>query len=207
VSTSRLESFSDGVIAVAITLLVLDIVVPGHQHATLATNLGKEWPHYAAYVISFITIGIIWVNHHAMVGRLREADHTILMFNLALLLTIGLLPFATSLMARYVNEGGGDAKLGAAVYAGAFLLMSIVFALMNRHILLNRAHLLERELPEARRRQILARSLSGLVPYVLATALAAASPYVSLAICGAVAVFYALPIAQGGADPDASGVT
>lgn len=197
-STNRLESFSDGVIAVAITLLVLDIVVPGHRHASLASNLGREWPHYAAYVISFVTIGIIWVNHHAMVGRLREADHTILMFNLALLLTIGLLPFATSLMARYVNEGGSAAKLAAAVYAGAFLLMSIVFAAMNRHILFNRAHLLESELSEPRRRQILARGLTGLIPYLLATALAAASAYVSLAICGAVAGFYALPIAQGG---------
>jgi uncharacterized membrane protein len=151
-------------------------------------------------VISFITIGIIWINHHAMVGRLREADHTILVFNLTLLLTIGVLPFATSLMAEYVNEGGSDAKLAAAVYAGAFLVMSLAFATMNRHILLNRAHLLANELSEARRRQILARGLVGLIPYLLATVLAAASAYVSLAICGAVAAFYALPVAQGGTE-------
>jgi uncharacterized membrane protein len=179
VSTNRLESFSDGVMAVAITLLVLDITVPAHR---LAHSLGAEWPHYVAYVISFVTIGIIWVNHHAMIGRLREVDHTILMLNLALLLTIGVLPFATSLMARYVNQGGSDAKLAAAVYAGAFLLMSLAFAMMNRHILLKRSHLLAAELPEARRRQILARSLTGLIPYALATALAAVSPYASLAI-------------------------
>jgi uncharacterized membrane protein len=135
-----------------------------------------------------------------MVGRLRETDHTILILNLALLLTIGLLPFATSLMATYLRASSGE-HLAAAVYAGAFLVMSIAFATMNRHILLNRAHLLVADFPEARRRQILLRSLTGLIPYVLATALAPVSPYVTLGICGAVAVFYALPIAQGGTEP------
>ena len=96
-TTNRLEAFSDGVLAVAITLLVLDIRVPdpGSGGHSLAHNLLHAWPNYAAYVTSFITIGIIWVNHHAMIGRLREADHTILVLNLFLLLSIGLLPFAT----------------------------------------------------------------------------------------------------------------
>jgi uncharacterized membrane protein len=199
VSTNRLESFSDGVIAVAITLLVLNIGVPAPA-GNLAHALGEQWPSYVAYGISFTTIGIIWINHHAMVGRLRETDHTILILNLALLLTIGLLPFATSLMATYLRASSGE-HLAAAVYAGAFLVMSIAFATMNRHILLNRAHLLVADFPEARRRQILLRSLTGLIPYVLATALAPVSPYVTLGICGAVAVFYALPIAQGGTEP------
>ena len=94
-STSRLEAFSDGVIAVAITLLVLDIAVPASVPGATSATTAHQWPHYAAYVVSFVTIGIIWINHHVMVGRLREADRAILLLNLLLLLSIGVLPFAT----------------------------------------------------------------------------------------------------------------
>jgi uncharacterized membrane protein len=199
VSTSRLEAFSDGVIAVAITLLVLNLGVPDPASTPhLASTLGTKWPEYAAYAISFLTIGIIWVNHHAMIGRLREADHTILLLNLILLLTIGLLPFATDLMATYLRAGSGE-HLAAAIYAGAFLVMGIAFAALNRHILFDKSHLLDGQLPPERRRQILMRSVSGLVPYAVAIAVAPLSPYATLAICGALAVFYATPIASGGA--------
>jgi uncharacterized membrane protein len=198
VSKSRLEAFSDGVIAVAITLLALNLKVPEHPAAT--PNLGHflvdQWPSYAAYATSFITIGIIWINHHAMIGRLREPDHTILTLNLLLLLSIGVLPFSTNLMAAYLREGHGE-KLAAAVYAGSFLMMSITFAGLNRHILFPKSHLLGVELSEQRRRKILSRGVVGLVPYALATALAAVSPYVTLGICAGVAGFYALPLASG----------
>jgi uncharacterized membrane protein len=178
-------------------LLVLNLVVPeATRRHSLGYLLAQEWPSYVAYVISFITIGIIWINHHAMIGRLREADHVILILNLLLLLTIGVLPFATNLMASYLKASSGE-HLAAAIYSGAFLLMSIAFVTLNRHILIEKAHLLPPELDEARRRQILARNLTGLLPYAVATALAPVSPYVTLAICGAVAVFYALPIATG----------
>ncbi len=201
-STGRLEAFSDGVIAVAVTLLVLDITVPGTRHGSLGHNLLHNWPHYAAYATSFITIGIIWINHHVMVGRLREADHAILGLNLVLLLTIAVLPFATSLMAQYLGQSSAG-KLAAAVYAGAFLVMSLAFSVLNRHILLDKEHLLEPRLPESLRRRILSRALTGLIPYVIATAVAFATPYATLVICGAVAAFYALPIASG-ANLDAS---
>ncbi len=199
-STTRLESFSDGVIAVAITLLVLNIKVPLASAQGLAHDLGHEWPSYAAYATSFITIGIIWINHHVMIGRLREADHPILILNLVLLLTIGLLPFATDLLASYLNKGQGQ-HLAAAIYAGAFLSMSVAFATLNAHILLNKAHMLRTELPASERRRILSRSLTGLVPYVIATALAVVSQYVTLAICFAIAVYYALPIGSGSQRP------
>jgi uncharacterized membrane protein len=196
----RLESFSDGVIAVAITLLVLDIVPPTLEASArrgLLYELGQNWPHYIAYVISFMTIGIIWINHHAMISRLREADHSILILNLVLLMTIGILPFATELMADYLRADHGQ-KLAAGLYAGSFLVMSLAFSALNRLILLSRAHMMETEIPLAERRQILVRSISGLLPYALATVLAVVSAYASLAICGALAVFYALPIASGG---------
>lgn len=198
--TNRLESFSDGVIAVAITLLVLDIEVPLPPQPRLAHELARGWPHYVAYVVSFLTIGIIWINHHAMIGRLREADHSIFILNLLLLMSIGILPFATSLMATYLQESSGE-SVAAAVYGGAFMVMAVIFALLNRHILLNRAHMLEPELSEQERRRILVRSVFGVGPYVAATALAFVSPYATLAICGALAVYYALPVASGLSEP------
>ncbi len=195
-SKNRLEAFSDGVLAVAITLLVLDIKVPpiSSPH-TLGHDLLHMWPTYAAYVTSFITIGIIWINHHAMLGRLRETDHTILVLNLLLLLSIGVLPFATSLMAEYLKQSQGE-HLAAAIYAGSFLLMSIFFLTLNRHILFAKAHLLGLQLSEEQRRSIIKRSFVGLIPYALATALSAVSPYITLTICFVLAAYYALPLAS-----------
>jgi uncharacterized membrane protein len=182
--------------AVAITLLVLGIAVPPPGKESLGHALLAQWPHYAAYVTSFATIGIIWINHHAVIGRLREADHAILVLNLLLLLCVVALPFATNLMAVYLKESNGQ-HVAAAVYGGAYLVMTIVFAVLNRHILFPKAHLLEPELSYAQRRQILSRGVTGVVPYAVATALAAVSAYATLAICAAVAVFYALPRATG----------
>jgi uncharacterized membrane protein len=198
VSTNRLEGFSDGVLAVAITLLVLEIRVPvrGGAHG-LGYQLAQEWPSYAAYVISFITIGIIWINHHVMLGRLRATDHAILMLNLVLLMSIGVIPFGTSLMATYLHHGHGQV-LAAVVYGGVLLVMSICFAVLNWRILFHKEHLLSEPLPAGRRRQILRRSLRGLVPYAVSVALAPVSPYITLGICGAVAAYYSLPLASGG---------
>jgi uncharacterized membrane protein len=196
VSKNRLEAFSDGVLAVAITLLVLDIKVPPTDSShSLGHNLVQNWPNYAAYVTSFITIGIIWINHHAMINRLRQTDHTILALNLLLLLSIGVLPFATALMAEYLKQSQGE-HLAAAIYAGSFLVMSLFFLTLNRHILFAKRHLLGPTLSEDQRRSIIRRSFVGLIPYAVATALAALSPYVTLAICFVIAIYYALPLAS-----------
>jgi uncharacterized membrane protein len=196
VSKGRFESFSDGVIAVAITLLVLNIDVPApNAKHTLLHELLALWPAYAAYATSFVTIGIIWINHHVMIGRLRRPDHAIMMLNLLLLMTIGILPFATHVMAEYLRQRHGQ-KLAAGVYAGSYLAMGIAFGLLNRHILFSKAHLLIVELSLEERRRIFARTVSGLAPYALATVLAAVSPYVTLAICAALAAFYATPLAS-----------
>jgi len=196
-SPGRLEAFSDGVFAIAITLLVLDIHVPDPSTtADLAQQLGSQWPSYVAYGVSFLTIGIIWINHHAMLRRIRAIDHEILILNLLLLLCVGLLPFTTALMAAYLKESEGE-TLAAAIYAGSFLLMSVVFAAMNWTILFRKDHLLAGPIDAATRRTIITRGVAGLLPYLAATILAVLSPYVSLAICGAVAAFYALPLASG----------
>ena len=196
--TGRLEAFSDGVIAVAVTLLVLGIAVPVDLHGhSLGHALIDQWSQYAAYGVSFLTIGIIWINHRAMIGRLREADHTILVLNLLVLMTIGILPFATDLMAHYLRSPRAQSSLAAAVYSGAFLLMAITFSVLNRHVLIDKSHLMSAELPLARRRRILRFSAVGLVPYAVATALAFVSPYLTLAVCAALALFYAHPAATG----------
>jgi uncharacterized membrane protein len=201
-STSRLEAFSDGVLAIAITLLVLYIHVPAPRAGvTLAHQLAAQWPSYAAYLTSFLTIGIIWINHHAMIRRLGAVDHAILSLNLLLLLTIGVLPFTTALMAEYVKQSHGQ-HLAAAIYSGSFLVMSLMFAATNRHILFAKTGLLRFALSETERRSILGRGVAGLVPYAAATALAAVSAYATLAICGAVAIFYALPFTT--ADPSSA---
>jgi uncharacterized membrane protein len=185
------------VIAVAITLLALDLKVPTpHPHTNLAHALARQWPIYAAYVTSFVTIGIIWINHHAMISRLAAADHAILMLNLLLLMTIGVLPFTTSLLATYLKESHGQ-HLAAALYSGSFLLMSVVFVWVNGHILLRKWRLLDVELSQELRRRIIVRGSTGVAPYAIATALAAVSAYATLIICAAVAAFYALPIASG----------
>ena len=185
--------------AVAITLLVLNITVPPPPSPHLGHALGQRWPEYLAYVTSFITIGIIWINHHVMISRLARADHSILILNLVLLLTVAVIPFGTSLMATYLKQGQGD-KLAAGVYSGIFLAMGLAFAALQHQIMLHRAHLLKVQLSLERRRKILARMRTGLPPYAIATGIAAVSAYASVAICAALAAFYALPIASS---PDA----
>jgi uncharacterized membrane protein len=111
-------------------------------------------------------------------------------------MTIGVLPFATNLLSVYLNRPRGQ-HLAAAVYAGAFLLMSIAFVVLNWHILMRKAHVLRTELTHEERRRILLRFTTGLGPYTIATGLAFVSQYATLAICAAIALFYALPVASG----------
>jgi uncharacterized membrane protein len=200
-STGRLEGFSDGVIAVAITLLVLGLSVPPPPPVhvpgahTLAYQLGQQWPAYFAYVISFLTIGIIWINHHASIARLREADHAVLTLNLLLLMSICVLPFTTRLTATYLTASSGE-KLAAGIYSGSLLLMGACFSLLNWYTLEARAHLLDGTISVEQRHALLRRAVSGMIPYTVAVALAIVSPYASLAVCLAVGVFYALPAAN-----------
>ena len=199
--TSRLEAFSDGVIAIAITLLVLEIHVPETGGPdSLGHQLADQWPSYAAYLVSFVTIGIIWVNHHAMVSRLRKTNHTVLILNLFLLMSIAILPFTTDLVAEYLRESDGQ-HLAAAIYSGSLLLMGLAFYAMQRYTLDGEGgDLLGVELSEGDRRAIKQRNALGLVPYAVATAVAPLSAYLTLAICAAVAAFYASPVTRAGLD-------
>jgi len=117
------------VFAVAITLLVLDlkVPVPVHGAGSVAHQLGDEWPAYAAYLVSFMVIGIIWVNHHTLMAKLARVDRSMLFLNLLLLLVVVLIPFPTSVVAQYLRHGGWDAKVAVAFYSAVMEAMSLAF--------------------------------------------------------------------------------
>ena len=124
---TRLEAFSDGVFAVAITLLALNLTVagPGLQH-----QLYEHRWSFAAYLISFFVIGIIWVNHHVVIKSIAKVDRTLLFLNLVLLLFVVLIPFSTATAAQYLPVGGVDVKVAMAMYSAVFLGMSVGFGLI-----------------------------------------------------------------------------
>jgi TMEM175 potassium channel family protein len=202
VDRSRLEAFSDGVFAVAITLLALDLVVAGPGHGALSHQLAEKWPAYVAYVISFFTIGIIWVNHHALVQNIAVVDRTLLFLNLGLLAFVVAIPFATSTMSDYLALGGQDAKVAAALYAAVFDGMSLGFMALFEWTLYEdgRTH---RPVPESARWAARLRFYIGQLPYMIAIGVAFISPAVSFAICGLVAVYYIVERTPGtAAKPD-----
>ena len=184
----RLEAFSDGVIAVAITLLALDLGVAAPGHGSLLSQLGDHWPSFVAYLISFFTIGIIWVNHHDLFKNIAYVDRTLLFLNLVLLLFVVVIPFATSTMAKYLTSGNQDAHVAMAIYAIAFEGMALSFAAIFSWTL-GEGRLL-RPIPiEARGPAWIQFSIGGIV-YVVAIAVAFISAPLALAIIGMVAVYY-----------------
>ena len=124
---SRLEAFSDGVFAVAITLLALNLTVEGPGHGRLQHQLWEHRWSFAAYLLSFFVIGIIWVNHHAVIKSIATVDRTLLFLNLVLLLFVVLIPFSTASAAQYLPVGGEDVKVAMAMYSAVFLGMSAGF--------------------------------------------------------------------------------
>ena len=127
-TTQRLEALSDGVIAIAATLLVLEIGrVEVHGDGDLFDAIIDLWPSYLAYVVSFIVIGLIWVAHHTMFERISSVDRPLLFLNLALLLGVGFIPWPTSVLADYIGDGGVNASIATALYSFTMTLIGIVF--------------------------------------------------------------------------------
>ncbi len=131
--TDRIEAFSDGVFAIAITLLVLDLKPPPEFEHGLWRALLHEWPQFAAYLTSFFIIGIMWVNHHSMFRAIVSSDRILMFFNLLLLLWTSLLPFPTSLVAEHLRDGGTNAAVAEAVYSANLTLAAIAFSLIWMH--------------------------------------------------------------------------
>ena len=189
-STDRLETFSDGVFAIAITLLILDIQVPHVEQGHLAHALVKLWPSYTTFVVSFLTIGIIWVNHHTQYEHIVRADRTLLFLNLNLLMWIVFIPFPTALLAEYLR-GGEDQHVAAAVYSGVLFVMGISFFIVWFYAA--RRGLLAEQLTRDTVRRLVRRNAIGEIAYAAAIAIAFVSAPVSLAICGLVALYYVFP--------------
>ena len=182
--TSRLETFSDGVFAIAATLLVLEFSVssPDLAHALL-----HIWPSYLAYVTSFVTIGIIWMNHHFCVETVGRVDRPLMFINLLLLLTISFLPFPTRLVAEHLQKGGERPAVYA--YATTLVLMAVIFNGWWRYASGGR-RLIAEHVPEARVRSI-SRAFNPGPPIYVATLLVAfASPLASVLLTLAIAAFY-----------------
>lgn len=128
---SRLEAFSDGVIAVAITLLVLDVHVPASGPGVLLDALGKQWASYLGYVTSFLIIGIYWANHHLLFKYIKRTDHFFLLINTLFLMCIAFVPFGTSLLDTYMQKGNLlNERTAAVTYSGILLLCAITFSLV-----------------------------------------------------------------------------
>jgi TMEM175 potassium channel family protein len=127
------EAFSDGVFAVAITLLIFGVATPHPSTSTsLRTAFANQAASYVTYVVSFLTIGIIWANHHGTFARIRQVNRTLLFLNLALLMTVAFIPFATSLLGTFIEgvstqRGFADAQIAAALCGATMTLMSPCF--------------------------------------------------------------------------------
>ena len=191
VRTSRLEAFSDGVFAIAGTLLVLELHVPA-ESSDLGGALLRLWPAYVAYLVSFLTIGIIWVNHHTLLEHCKNVDRRFLYLNLLLLIAVGIVPFPTALVGQYIlSEQGATSAL--VVYGLGGLLIAIAFT--GVFLYATHDHRLVGDRAAARRIRDEGRLFPiGLAAYTLGIALAFVAPLASLAVYGLTALFYALPL-------------
>ncbi|MDQ1368285.1 MAG: potassium channel family protein [Acidimicrobiaceae bacterium] len=201
--SARLEAFSDGVLAVAITLLALNLTIDGPGHGSLAHQLADRWPVVAAYFVSFFTIGIIWVNHHALFKTLIQIDRTVLFLNLLLLLFVVIIPFATSTMATYLRAGGSDAHLAAALYGFVLEGMSLSFGSIFVWSI-RRGHF-RQELNPADARKAILRFGFGNTVYLVAAGIAFLSAPLALALYGAIALYYIFEQTPTGPETEAVG--
>jgi len=190
--TGRVEAFSDGVFAVAITLLALDLQVPhpsaNHSARELAAALAREWPSYVAFVTSFFTVLIMWVSHHGFFKLIHRTSARLLFVNGYVLMMTTAVPFATSLVTQYLRLPG--AKMACAVYGGTFVLISLGFSLLLRTVVSDAGT----RKPDVTRETLdCVRKSWRLGPplYALATVGAFVSPYVTIGICTGLWVYWA----------------
>jgi uncharacterized membrane protein len=197
----RTESFSDGVFAVAITVLVFNLLPIAKPGITL-DDLGRAWPQYAGYVISFLTIGIMWLNHHTLLAQAARVDRTCLVLNLFLLMGVVAVPFTTALVADTIKaSNSSSARLAAVVYGLLMIVISIGFQAIWLYLTSHREALSEPQVrsdgparPAPPTRPPLLTTLrfgAGLAGYVVAVVVAASgSALAALVIYGVVAVYY-----------------
>src|SRR5919198_2017957 len=187
--TARLETFADGVMAIAITLLILDVKVPRLAGGTsLRSALAEQWPSYVAFVASFLTIGIIWVNHHHMFKLIERSTHAFLMLNVVFLMTICVLPWPTALVADYVRDAA-NRSAATAVYGGVMTAIAVMFNVVWRYAATG-SRLLVPGISSEALTKMSRNYLTGPVVYGTATVFAFFEPFVSLAVFAALAIYW-----------------
>jgi len=184
--TGRFETYSDGVFAIAATLLVLSFSAASGLH-DLGSHLLHLWPSYLAYATSFLTIGIIWMNHHYCVETIARADRTLMFLNLLLLLTVAFLPFPTRLVAQYLQHDGE--QVAVYVYDATFVLMAVIYNVWWRYAS-NGRRLIADSVPDSGLRAINRAFAPGIPMYAIAFLAAIWSPLASVALTFAIAAFY-----------------
>jgi uncharacterized membrane protein len=183
--TSRLEAFSDGVFAIAATLLILNVSVTS---GTLSEELVKIWPSYVAYAVSFVTIGIIWANHHTVMSQISHVNRTFLVINTLFLTVVAFIPFPTHLLSEYILKPEG-AKAAAIVYGITGTLVAVSFNVLWRYAASGRRLL--KANASSRMVDGISRSyLPGPFLYAAATVVAVWNPVVSAGVYAAIALFY-----------------
>ena len=186
---ARLEAFSDGVFAIAITLLVLTIPTPTNfRH--LGQSLTDQWPAYAAYMVSFAVIGIMWLNHHTVFGHFDRVDRNLVYLNLVLLATIAFVPYPTGIFGEALRRGEGE-RTAAVFYSLVMTLNGLAWTALWLYGSAGR-RLLEPAFPEAQRRPASVLFSIGTVIYLSTIVIGVINAYVCLAVHGALAVYYAL---------------
>jgi uncharacterized membrane protein len=196
--TGRLEAFSDGVFAVAITLLVLTIKIPGVDvpagqlptDTQLWSILLNEWPMLAAYATSFATIGVMWINHHRLYTHIKRTNTILLLLNLLLLLIIVFIPVPTALVAEYLVHP--DQHAAALLYSGTMVILAVCFNLLWRYASYHN-RLLGKNVDARAVRAISRQYWLGPLPYLVAFILALFSTPASLILCFILALFFAIP--------------
>jgi uncharacterized membrane protein len=193
-SKSRVEAFSDGVFAIAITLLVLTVSQP-RTYRNLAHELGTQWPSLAAYVVSFAIIGIMWINHHSVFMNLEQVDRGLLYMNLLLLMTIAFLPYPTGVLGQALAKGQGT-QTAAVVYGVVMAINAYAWSVMWLYASRHR-RLLRADFPENERATATLLFTFGVVAYTVSVGVAFLNAYAFLALQGALAVYYAFdPISR-----------
>ncbi len=188
--TARLVAFSDAVVAITITLLILEIKPPG-DYRHLLHGLLELWPSYLAYAVTFLFIGQVWANHHVMFDHIRLADRTVLLLNTLLLMTVAFLPFATSVLAGSLRAGHGE-RTAVVVYGLAFDLTALTFNGVWQYA--RRRELLAETLSQVRAEAIGRRFQLALAWLTIAILLGLALPALGVVAIVGFNAFYWLPI-------------
>ena len=189
--TARVEAFSDGVFAIATTLLILEIKVPSSSTADLARELVRQWPSYLAFFTSFAFIGIMWINHHRLFTHIRKSDDLLLINNLALMLGVTVIPFTTSVLAAHLGHSG--ARTAVIVYDAAYLAIAVFFNLLWRYAASRNGHLLAHDVDRDAAEKLTQQYNLGPLAYLIAIALAWVSITASLVVNIVLAFFFAIP--------------